>query len=30
VAALMTAAGLEDVRLDWVNEMSWAAIGRKP
>jgi SAM-dependent methyltransferase len=30
VEALMLEAGLEDVRLDWVNEMSWAASGRKP
>jgi len=30
VAALMARAGLEDVRLDWVNEMSWAAVGTKP
>lgn len=30
VAALMQEAGLCDVRLDWVNEMSWSAIGTKP
>jgi SAM-dependent methyltransferase len=30
VEALMRRAGLEDVRLAWVNEMSWAAAGRKP
>lgn len=30
VEALMRGAGLEDVRLAWVNEMSWAAVGRKP
>lgn len=30
VASLMHAAGLEDVRLEWVNQMSWAATGRKP
>lgn len=30
VEAMMRRAGLEDVRLAWVNEMSWAAIGRKP
>jgi len=30
VEALMRAAGLGDIALDWVNEMSWAAIGRKP
>ncbi|MEJ0046716.1 MAG: hypothetical protein WDN04_11855 [Rhodospirillales bacterium] len=29
VAAMMSEAGLQDVTLDWVNEMSWAAIGRK-
>jgi hypothetical protein len=30
VEALMHRAGLEHVQLAWVNEMSWAAIGRKP
>jgi SAM-dependent methyltransferase len=30
VELLMRGAGLEDVRLVWVNEMSWSAIGRKP
>jgi SAM-dependent methyltransferase len=30
VEALMRGAGLQDVRLDWVNEMSWAAVGTKP
>ena len=30
IAALMQDAGLQDVRLEWVNEMSWAAIGTKP
>lgn len=30
VAALMKGAGLENVELAWVNEMSWAATGRKP
>jgi len=30
VEALMTGAGLEDVRLSWVNEISWTAIGTKP
>lgn len=30
VEALMRGAGLRDVRLEWVNEMSWAAIGVKP
>jgi len=29
VAALMEGAGLQDVQVDWVNEMSWAAIGTK-
>ncbi len=29
VQALMQGAGLEDVRLEWVNEMSWAAIGTR-
>lgn len=30
VEALMTGAGLKDVRLTWVNEISWAALGTKP
>ena len=30
VEALMRNAGLVDVELGWVNEMSWAARGRKP
>jgi SAM-dependent methyltransferase len=30
VESLMRDAGLEDVSLVWVNEMSWSAIGRKP
>jgi SAM-dependent methyltransferase len=30
VEALMTRAGLADIKLAWVNEMSWAAVGRKP
>lgn len=30
VEALMRAAGLQEVRLEWVNQMSWAAVGRKP
>jgi SAM-dependent methyltransferase len=30
VDALMQGAGLVDVELIWVNEMSWAARGRKP
>jgi SAM-dependent methyltransferase len=29
VEALMDEAGLQDIKLDWVNEMSWAAMGRK-
>jgi SAM-dependent methyltransferase len=29
VVALMAEAGLHEVQLDWVNEMSWAAIGTK-
>jgi SAM-dependent methyltransferase len=29
VEALMKEAGLEEVELTWVNEMSWAACGRK-
>jgi SAM-dependent methyltransferase len=29
VEALMQAAGLQDVRIAWVNEMSWAAVGKK-
>jgi SAM-dependent methyltransferase len=29
VAALMQTAGLQDVQIEWVNEMSWAAVGRK-
>ena len=29
VEALMARAGLEDVRVAWVNEMSWAAIGSR-
>ena len=29
VEALMAGAGLRDVKLAWVNEMSWAAIGTK-
>lgn len=28
--ALMKGAGLENVELAWVNEMSWSAIGRRP
>ena len=30
VEALMKGAGLQDVQLEWVNQMSWAACGRKP
>jgi SAM-dependent methyltransferase len=30
VETLMRSAGLHDVRLAWVNEMSWSAIGTKP
>jgi SAM-dependent methyltransferase len=30
VEQLMMDAGLEQVRLAWVNEMSWSAIGEKP
>ncbi|WGD30031.1 class I SAM-dependent methyltransferase [Ancylobacter sp. WKF20] len=30
VEALMRRAGLADVELSWVNEMSWAAKGRRP
>jgi len=30
VQALMREAGLRDVQLAWVNEMSWSAIGTKP
>lgn len=30
VVALMQTAGLQDIRLVWVNEMSWSAIGTKP
>jgi SAM-dependent methyltransferase len=30
VDALMREAGLVDVKLAWVNEMSWSAIGTKP
>jgi SAM-dependent methyltransferase len=30
VAQLMRNAGLKDVELIWVNEMSWSAIGTKP
>jgi SAM-dependent methyltransferase len=30
VEALMKKAGLEEIELVWVNEMSWAACGKKP
>ncbi len=30
VQGMMREQGLEDVRLTWVNEMSWSAIGTKP
>ena len=30
VAELMTEAGLEDVRIRAVNQMSWSAIGTRP
>jgi SAM-dependent methyltransferase len=30
VARMMAEAGLEDVRLTWVNQMSWSAIGTRP
>lgn len=30
VGSLMKNAGLEDVKLEWVNEISWAAVGTKP
>jgi SAM-dependent methyltransferase len=30
VEALMRNAGLDEVKLAWVNEMSWSAIGTKP
>jgi SAM-dependent methyltransferase len=30
VAQLMHGAGLEEVELHWVNQISWTAIGRKP
>jgi hypothetical protein len=30
VKSLMQGAGLDDIQLTWVNEMSWAALGRKP
>jgi SAM-dependent methyltransferase len=30
VAKMMAEAGLEDIRLTWVNQMSWSAIGSRP
>ena len=30
VIRLMQDAGLEDVQIEWVNQMSWAARGKKP
>ena len=30
VEALMQQAGLQDIQLQWVNEVSWTAIGTKP
>lgn len=30
VAGMMEEAGLEDVQLTWVNQMSWSAIGTRP
>jgi SAM-dependent methyltransferase len=30
VARMMAGAGLEDIRLTWVNQMSWSAIGTRP
>lgn len=30
VQALLRGAGLQDIRLAWVNEMSWSAIGTRP
>ena len=30
VLTLMQGAGLEDIRLAWVNQMSWSAIGTRP
>lgn len=30
VARMMAEAGLEEVRLTWVNQMSWSAIGTRP
>lgn len=30
VTAMMAEAGLEDIRLTWVNQISWSAIGTRP
>ena len=30
VDGMMKLAGFTDVRLNWINEMSWTAIGTKP
>jgi SAM-dependent methyltransferase len=30
VLSLMQGAGLEDIRLAWVNQMSWSAVGTRP
>jgi hypothetical protein len=30
VEAMMRGSGLADVKLAWVNEMSWSAVGTKP
>jgi hypothetical protein len=30
IEQLMSNAGLIDIRLSWVNEISWSAIGKKP
>jgi len=30
VEAMMRSSGLTDIRLAWVNEMSWSAVGTKP
>jgi hypothetical protein len=30
VEDMLTKAGLKDVKLAWVNEVSWSAVGRKP
>lgn len=30
VEQLMTEAGLAEIRLAWINEMSWSAVGRRP